>query len=359
MSGRFDYEKIDVVDFLHSLGVQNIRDVGYEVMYSCPFDHSRGDVNPSASMSKVTIVKDNGDEYPPTTFNCFGCGKAGTAVSFLSEYEGISVLQARRTLREKYGMSFREPEEGLYAEILSKIGVKSPTKVKITAWEQPEVSETELTKRAVQWILDPPAMPIGWRKYMLDRGFKPEVLNAFMVGYDQEADRVTIPIFDERDRLVGFKGRAWREDQNPKYLPLSGENFEPYEMSKVLYALPKYITSYQPEKVSGATMIVTEGELNAIAMHQMGWDNTVGISGQFLSEVQSYLIIKYAQQVVLIFDDMNKAQHAASKLERHIGVSIVPERSFDPADILTQELETSQVETVLDMLNSRVTPYVL
>src|SRR3972149_4654911 len=222
MNQRFDYSKIDVVEFLESLGISNVKDKGVDVSYSCPFEgHSRGDKFPSATMSKVAIQRDDGNEYPPTTFYCFGCGKAGTAVTFLADYEGISPLIARRLLKEKFGMAFKEPENTLLAELTGVIQKKDDI-VKITLQE--EIDPIELSKRKLDWVswrdqgsdLPPPVT------YMLNRGFSAEILDEFQIGWDEYSNRLSIPVFDETDRLIGFKGRRWNNEHgseyNPKYL---------------------------------------------------------------------------------------------------------------------------------------------
>lgn len=354
MNQRFDYEKIDVVEFLRSLGVRNVKDLGLEVSYSCPFDgHSRDDNHPSASMTKTTVLKNDGTEYPPTTFNCFTCGRAGTAVSFLAEYEGVSILTARRLIKEKFGMAFREPKDTLLAEI-DTVLAKTDGKT-IVPPMQPEIDPKELSIRKLEWVnwsrsqgIPPPVT------YMLDRGFSPEILDEFQIGWDDVSQRLSIPVFDEMDRLIGFKGRRWDNDQtgeyNPKYLVLGGAkyNFDTYDVSRVLFALSrakKCIQTYN-------RMIVVEGELNAISMHQKGFKNTVGISGQYLSPYQRELIAAVSDEVTLYFDEQEKAYRAAEELSRHImRVKVVPPHDTDAADTDAKDIEL--------LLYGSASPYVL
>lgn len=342
MNQRFDYEKIDVVEFLRSLGVRNVKDMGLEVSYSCPFDgHSRDDNHPSASMSKVSIQRRDADgEYPATTYNCFTCGRAGTAVTFLSEFEGVSILTARRLLKEKFGMAFREPKDTLLAEINAALDRVEGETVEL---KQPEIDKHELMARQLNWknqVLMEPVLEFV--TYMIDRGFSPEILDDFKIGYDWESNRIAIPVHDEYNRLIGFKGRRWDNDQtgeyNPKYLVLGGARygFETYDVSKVLFALPhahKCITTYN-------RMIVVEGELNAISMHQKNFKNTVGISGQYLSPYQRELISSLADEVILYFDEQEKAYRAAEELSRYImRVKVAPPHDTDAADTSARDIE--------------------
>ena len=345
MNQRFDYEKIDVVDFLKGLGVRNVRDQGYEVSYSCPFvdGHRDGlDTHPSATMSKVTIIKDDGSELPPTTFYCFTCGKAGTAVSFLAEYEGVSPLIARKMLKERFGMAFREPQGSFAREISDFLDTdKRETEVERIQ----DISPYELNQRWLDWhdLSSPPV------RYMIERGFSSETLSSFAVGYDKISDRISIPVFDEHNRLVGFKGRTYKaEDSRPRYMVLGGKdyNFEPYDVSKVLFALPRAIQTDRYLSNDHA-LIVTEGELNAISMHQKDFVNTVGISGQYLSDVQAKLLTQRTTRVMLMFDDDEKAITAAKKLEKKIRVSVAPYEGSDPADSTLAEIQHRMAHSYL------------
>lgn len=357
MTNRFDYSKIDVVEFLSSLGVQNIRDQGLEVLYSCPFDHARGDVNPSASMSKVSVMKDNGDEYPPTTYHCFGCGKAGNAVTFLAEYEGVSNLNARQLLREKFGMSFKEPEGSVLSEVMNIL--EPPKKeVKEEDWMQPEISKEDLDYRRVNWTDHFGDVPIKHKKYMLDRGFSPEILTKFDIGYDPISDRISIPVYDELNRLIGFKGRSW-DGKLPKYIVLGGERyrFEPYNVSKVLFGFWRAVRT--DLFLEARRLYVVEGELNTLAMVDKGFDNSVGISGQFISDRQAALLFGACRSVTLVFDEHDKALTAADKLHKHVHVSIAPFLGKDPAesteDELNERLYRTKTPLLLQLEMSRTT----
>jgi DNA primase len=175
---------------------------------------------------------------------------------------------------------------------------------------------------------------------MFERGFEPETLMEFDIGFDDISKRISIPARDEEGRLLGFKGRAWWDDARPKYLALGGEKhgFEPYEVSRVLWGL-------HVAKESGeGPLIVIEGELNALMMHQHGFPRTVGISGRRLSRIQVDLIKKYADSVIIYFDDLDDSLEAASKLVMDLNVMVVPEHDKDAAD--------STQEEVLDLLSS-------
>src|SRR6185436_15552899 len=116
---KIDYQKIDVEQFLQELGMRNVKPDGNEIFFSCPFSgHTHGDLNPSASMQKLT-----------TKVHCFGCGFNGNALTFLAEYENCSPVKAARYIREWLGDDFKEPEGSFLTEIEEKYFSKKKNKI--------------------------------------------------------------------------------------------------------------------------------------------------------------------------------------------------------------------------------------
>lgn len=303
---------INYFDFLDELGILNIREDNEEIFFSCPFDgHKNGDRNPSASFNISKNV-----------FNCFGCLRSGNAVSFLSELEGVSYLKALGWIRERFGAGFIEPQDTLLEELES---IFNPVERAERTKKQIILSEKEIEKRAIEWehITD---------SYLTQRGFTPEILNQFQVGFDNISGRYTIPIRNEHDELVGFKARTPMLKILPRYFVLGGINygFEPYDTGKVVFAL---------SRAEGTEYILCEGELNTISCHQKGFTNTIGISGKYLTDEQAKLIRERATMVVLIFDETEDASRAARKLEPFTTTLIVPEHDKDPAEMEIRELQ--------------------
>ena len=94
-------------------------------------------------------------------------------------------------------------------------------------------------------------------KYLLDRGFRKDVLKDWEIGFDTEAQRVTFPVRAANGTLVGFSKRAVWEEQNPKYLHLG------FSKGQHLYGEHLY------DAKTSRTVVVTEGQLDAIAFHQL------------------------------------------------------------------------------------------
>lgn len=308
--------------------MNNIRREGKDWWYSCFSDqHYRGDANPSASMEQGT-----------TRFYCFSCGMHGNAITFLSELENVSPIQAAIWIKERFGGG-SVPDQATILDNVKEILRKKPATR--TNDVLPVIDEQEALRRQVDWKSAKAWLEYsggerdGWDKYldyMLDRGFTAEILDKFQIGIDKISERICIPIRNEDGKLVGFKGRSLEENPRARYIVLGGPEygFEPYQTKKILFGLDK--------ADKGKELIVCEGELNAIALHQHGFTNSVGISGKILSEEQVELIRKNGQKVVLIFDEEEDAINNAKKLRTYIPTSIVPSHDKDPADMDATEI---------------------
>lgn len=334
MTYHFDYSRIDVEDYLHELGLTNIQKKGDQVWFSCPLPgHAGADRTPSASM-----------ELDTTRMHCFGCGFSGNAVSFLAEYEGVSPLKARKWLRERFEMTFFEPEDTFLGEIEKKLsrqekrrtGVKERARASYITL----LDEAEIEKRHINWdhIWDlwqgriDGAYPLA---YMLDRGFHPHTLNTWAIGWDMISQRISIPIRDDMGNLIGFKARAVDDDPR-RYLVLGGPEygFDTYHVGKVLFGLNVALKHI----ITSGRMVVREGELNTIAMHQAGIDVAIG-SGKMLSDTQVKLIKKYAwKEVIFSYDEFKDSVNAAKLIEMDIPCRVCPPSDRDPSDMTKNEI---------------------
>lgn len=313
-----DLRKIEVLDMLTALGVRNVTDEGEEIRYSCPFvGHSNADETASAYMNAET-----------TAYFCHGCKSKGNAIYFLAKYEGISPLLAARFLRERYDSGFIDPDTGFERELES-------------LWTLPEV-EDEWVNEPIDYQMDP--LPLEPFTYMIRRGFTPETLEAWEIGYDPISNRITIPIRDDHGRVIGFKGRAFEPDHQPKYLVLGDKpnrtpryGFPTYEVSRAAFGY--HIARLGDSK----RLILCEGELDVIALHQMGITDAIAVGSNF-SEFHCSLILSYAEEIVIFFDD-DPAGHkgtakAVSMLESFLPVRIVGPHDSDPSGLPSDQCIT-------------------
>lgn len=319
--------KIDVEEMLDELGMNNVQRRGEEVYFSCPFEgHKLGDSTPSTSMNVNS-----------TGFHCWGCGRSGNAISFLSELEGVSPVTALRWLRERFGERFIEPIS-VQEDIASMLSHQKNLDRKNLA----PIPEEEQAKRAVDWRAVFEAENKGEEvpealRYLPRRGFMAENLDDFEIGYDGISGMLTIPYRSLEGELLGFKGRAWQPDARVRYKVLGDRGdtevfgFQTFEISRAVFGQHKY----EP----GGRFILCEGELNAMATKHAGF-RALGISGQFLSEEQSRIVRQLADEVVLVFDEMKNALKAARQLEKYIPTLIAPDHQNDPADSFDGEIQT-------------------
>jgi len=325
----YDLSKINVEHMLEILGVQNITPGLEEIQFSCPYpSHERGDRNPSASINRYTTV-----------FFCFSCRAKGTAVNLVSEVEGISPVLAIKWLREAYGLGQLKGGSSV-VELNSILREEAEKEEAIIC-----LDKKYLEYFKVDWFGEfARRNPEPWASYMFDRGFHTTTLTEWDIGHDPYIKRITIPIFDINGYLLGFKGRAWQDKTLPKYRVLGDKDkryniygFKPYLTSKVVFGLNKV-------SLDSSQAILSEGELNTIKLHQSLFNNSIGISGSYLSEYQADIIKANFDSVILFFDS-DKAgeegtQRAVKLLEPTIQVFTVPEHEGDPCDLSADEIRS-------------------
>jgi DNA primase len=172
---------------------------------------------------------------------------------------------------------------------------------------------------------------------MEGRGFWPQTLDEWDIGYDWHSDRVTIPVHDRAGNLVGFKGRAWYE-KHPKYLVIGDArdrtpryHFQTYRKSEVVFGLNR--CEPHPGRV-----IIVEGELNVLAMKQHGYSNVVAVAGAEFSPTQAKLIVESVDEEAIVFFDANRAgidgtAKVAQALSPHMAVRAVMGAPGDAAEL--------------------------
>lgn len=310
-----DLRKVDVVDFLTALGIRNVSDEGEEVRYSCPYvGHANADESASAYMNAES-----------TAYYCHGCHARGNAVHFLARYEGISPLLAASFIRQRYDQGFREPDNSFQRELEY-------------FWMNID-EDIEEENEPIEYLMD--VLPPEAKDYMLGRGFLEETLEAWQIGYDSISGRIAIPVRDHHGRMVGFKGRSFKPHHQPKYLVLGDRPNRSPRYGFLTYLVSRIAFGYNIACTrSDKTLILCEGELDVIALHQMGFTNAVSV-GSNVSEYQCTLILAHSAEVVIFFDDDNAGQTGAAKvidsLDPYIPVRLVGQHDGDPASLPSDE----------------------
>ena len=280
----------------------------------CPFHGEK-----TASFS---VNPDKGIYY------CFGCHKGGGAINFMMEIEGLSYPDAVRALAKRAGMEVPEDEqyqsryrqqERLWA--LSKEAARffvaqlfAPAGAEGLAYARKRgMPKSTLTKFGIGFA------PNEWTALtdaMRAKGYTDEELKeSGLVSvsqkngriYDRFRNRLMFPIIDVRGNVIGFGGRVM-DDSTPKYLN-SPETLI-FNKRKNLFALNL------AKKTKLPYLILVEGYMDAVALHQYGFDCAVASLGTSLTEEHAVLLSRYTENVVLIYDGDEAGQRATRRAIR-------------------------------------------
>ena len=260
-------------------------------------------------------------------YYCFGCHKGGGPINFQMEIEGLSYPDAVRALAKRAGMEVPEDEQ-----------YQSRYRAQERLWA--------LHKEAARYFHSQLYAPVGKAalEYALGRGMPKSTLINFGIGYapdswdslvkalrakgytDQELkdsglvtvsqkngnifdrfrDRLMFPIIDVRGNVIGFGGRIMKKDDKAaKYLN-SPETLI-FNKRKNLFGLNL------AKKSKLGYLILVEGYMDAIALHQHGFDCAVASLGTSLTEEHAVLLSKYTENVVMIYDGDEAGQRAAQR----------------------------------------------
>ena len=297
----------------------------------CPFHGEK-----TASFS---VAPDKGIYY------CFGCHKGGGAVNFMMELEGLSYPDAVRHLAKRVGMEVPEDEqyqsrykaqERLWA-LMKEAGrffnaqLKSPAGAQCMAYIQKRgLSPKIVTQFGIGFA------PDSWNSLvdaMKHKGYTDqELIDADLVGqkngriYDRFRNRLMFPIIDVRGNVIGFGGRVL-DDSTPKYLNTSETLI--FNKRKNLFGLNF------AKKTKLGYLILVEGNVDVVTLHQYGFDNAVASLGTSLTEEHATLLSRYTEQVVLTYDADEAGQRAAKRaipmLEK-VGIQVKVLRMKDAKD---------------------------
>ena len=291
----------------------NLRRSGANLFGLCPFHGEK-----TASFS---VAPDKGIYY------CFGCHKGGGVINFVMELEGLSYPDAVRSLAKRCGLEVPEDEQ-----------YQSRYREQERLWA--------LHKEAARFFHAQLYSPVGQRalEYALGRGMSKGILTTFGVGYapdswdslvkamqakgyteqelkdsglvtisqkngrifDRFRDRLMFPIIDVRGNVIAFGGRIIKKDSDAaKYLN-SPETLI-FNKRKNLFGLNL------AKKTKQNYLILVEGNIDVVSLHQYGFDNAVASLGTSLTEEQAVLISRYVEQVVLLYDADEAGQRATQR----------------------------------------------
>jgi len=340
---------------------------GKDYRAKCPFPE-HNDQNPSFSVSPDRQI-----------FKCFGCDEGGNVISFLMKYDGLTYWEAVKMLAERAGIPLpgqsrtaRRTQSTVsvlkelnafaldffYKQLLSQANSKALDYLKNRSVASKTVAQFKLGYAPAGWnnFLRAGAREGFSQRVMLDGGLIKEKNGS---PYDFFRNRVMFPIFNEYGVPVAFSGRTLDdEDKSPKYM--NSPDTALYNKSKTLYNLHLAKSAIQKSR----QVILVEGYLDAIIPYQAGVTNIVAVAGTSFTEGQAYLLKRYAEEAVIVFDaDMAGLKATLRSLnslvQQGLRVKIVqlPPESVDPDSFVREhgvDKFLSLVSTAIDLVDFQI-----
>lgn len=260
-------------------------------------------------------------------WKCFGCGKGGSVIDFVMEYEHMDFVEALEELADKAGVKLERrsadtPEAKLKHELYAINHLASEyyhyvlTKHALGEKARSYLKQRGITDKAMKTFALGYS-PNSWdalSRFLRKKGYEPRLLEqaGLLVasprgGYDRFRGRVIFTLRDHRGNVVGFSGRLL--DPNAKEAKYINTSETPvYSKSAVLYGLD--VTRDAIQKANEA--ILMEGEFDVISSFQAGISNVVAIKGSALTEGHVQLLRRYTERVIFALDS-DVAGDAASR----------------------------------------------
>ena len=296
-------------------------------------------------------------------YYCFGCGAGGNVYNFIMEYENYTFGEALKHLADRAGVELPK--------------IEYSREVREKAEQRAEL--LEINKQAAQYYyyqLRTEGGKIGYQ-YLSGRGLSEETMRKFGLGYsdkfggglykflkskgysderlresglfnvderhgmyDKFWNRVIFPIMDVNNRVIGFGGRVMG-DGKPKYL--NSPETKIFDKSRNLYGLNIARTTRKKY------LILCEGYMDVISMHQAGFTNAVASLGTALTSGHASLLKRYTQEVLLLYDSDEAGIRAALRgipILRDAGVSsrVVNLKPYKDPDEFIKNMGTEAFE---------------
>lgn len=310
----------DIVEIIQSY--LPLRRAGGNFVALCPFHKEKTPsfhVNPGRQM-----------------FHCFGCHKSGDVFRFVQDYENVSFTEAAKRLAQRAGITIEFDEAPAQRD-------------ERVAKDRLRDIHEQITRRWQQSLANDAGGQVA-RDYLAKRRVAPEAVTRFRLGYAPDAwddtvnwarskdwelslveqaglviprdpndrgrghydrfrGRLMFPICDEQGRVVAFSGRVLSGDEKvAKYV--NSPETPIFTKSRILYGLDKARRAI----LDAGSVIVCEGQLDLIACHTAGVENTVAPQGTALTAEHLRILRRYAQEAVLCFDSDKAGQKATARI---------------------------------------------
>ncbi len=358
-------EAADIVDVVSDF--VSLRRRGANYIACCPFHNEK---TPSFSVSPAKGI-----------FKCFGCGKAGSAVTFVMEHEQMSYVEAIKWLGRKYGIEVNEREETEEdaADRMRRESMTAVSEFAASYYTSSLYNTTEGTS-------------IGLSYFKQRRGFSDETIRKFALGYspsgrsfageqapetlpqaaarngykrefltatglcyesggqlvDKFRERVIFPIHSLSGRIIAFGGRTLKDDKSvAKYL--NSPESEIYHKSRSLYGI--YFAKSAIAKQGKCYLV--EGYTDVISMNQAGIENVVASSGTSLTTEQIRLIHRFTSKVTVLYDGDFAGIKASIRgidmlLEEGLEIKVVALPDGEDPDSYARSHSAEEIQQFLD-----------
>lgn len=312
-------EQTDIIDVISEK--VRLKKTGRNFIGNCPFHSEK---TPSFTVSQDKQI-----------YKCFGCGEAGNVFSFIMKVENKSFPEAVKALAEKVGIEVEEKSNLNKArkdefEKMKKLNVDAAkyfyanlrrNKKAFQYLKNRSMDERTMTKFGLGFALD------EWHAlgdYLRGKGYSDKEMSDLGLiikskksnYYDRFRNRVIFPVFDYKGTVIGFGGRVL-DDSKPKYLNSP-------ETPLFLKGTNLYGLNFAIKQNMNRTVVIVEGYMDCIALHQQGITNVVATLGTALTEQQAKLLKRYADKAIISYDADLAGQKATLR-----GLDILKKSGFD------------------------------
>ena len=301
--------KNDIVDVIS--GYVKLQKKGANYFGLCPFHNEK---SPSFSVSPGKQM-----------YYCFGCGAGGNVLTFVMEYENYTFQEALQSLADRAGVTLPKMEYSKEAREQAELRSRLLEVNKLAAnyfyyqMKQPQGEMAYEYFHDKRKLTDETMLRFGLGysnktsddlyRFLKDKGYDDAFLSQTGLvtieergGRDKFWNRVMFPIMDVNNRVIGFGGRVMG-DGEPKYL--NSPETRLFDKSRNLYGLNYARTTREKY------MLVCEGYLDVISMHQAGFKNSVASLGTALTTQHASLLKRYTDEVILTYDSDGAGVKAA------------------------------------------------
>lgn len=288
----------------------NLKHSGRSMVGLCPF---HGEKTPS-----FHVFPENGSFY------CFGCGAGGDVITFIRRIENLDYMEAVRFLAQRAGLQVPENQVD---DGLAKLRARILEINRETARFFHQVLLSPAGKPGLDYLMGrglsmttirhfglgfSPASRFELIEYLRKKGYQSSdlvqanvaILSRSGKTIDRFFSRVMYPIIDLRGNVIAFGGRTLGDDK-PKYLNTSDTPV--FRKSDGLFAM-NFAKNTGQER-----LILAEGYMDVIALHQAGFTNAIATLGTSLTSEQARLMARYTKEVVISYDSDSAGQKAASR----------------------------------------------